>query len=314
MTNNEKQDPRKPFHHAALIECASPAPGGAPCRADVHEDVPTGASPRHGRTRALVPSARECGPRTNGADGMHPTATAAGAAPGTEAMVATTMLNLHGGTGPARGPRASGRPASMSAGVLETLRSVDVPSRRAVAFATVAPIPTTGQRRQSYLALEAIRGAMACQDPKGSLVDVLDGRRPRIARSDRARVQAAALDVLALAPEGTALAAADLDEAVAGLSDAGRALQPGRDYPRVLLRLPAGQACFAEVHSARKAGCEDDAWMNGRIASHLHLGAAVPGFAGVLVFAVRSRHPIHVAADGARHEVGGCATCEQVTQ
>ena len=210
-----------------------------------------------------------------------------------------------------RVPETSSQSAA-SAVALAGLASVSVPSGGAVAFASEVPDPTKGQRRQSYLALEVVREVLRYDNPKAELAAVIAGHPRANRRSDRARIQAAVLDVLVRLPQGTHLATKDLVEARDRLTPSERLLLEPQSYPSVLVRLPDGARCFVEVHPARKRGGESDAWMNRRIAKHLILEPHIEAFAGVLVFCVRTLSVVHVVSTSARHRAGGCIVCRQV--
>ena len=195
---------------------------------------------------------------------------------------------------------------------LLALSRVVVPASRAIFFATEIPDPTKGQRRQAYIALEVIAEAMHFDDRQNALTEVMSNHPGARRRCDRARVLAAALDVVSLLPRGATLEQDYLRELLLELPVTEKSLQSARSYPQLLVRLPQGEMVFVETHPARKAGGEADAWMDGRLASHFQLGAHIPGFAGVLVFTTRSMKPVHVTGIGSRHRVGLCATCGQV--
>lgn len=199
-----------------------------------------------------------------------------------------------------------------SQAALDELRSVEVPVIRAVSFATSVPDPTTGQRRQAYLALEVFNEALAFEDPKVALRAVLDAHPRAKRRSDRARVQSAALFALASLPTGVRSLADVLSRAFGDLSPDERSLAGAKTYPRALVALPDGRACFVEVHPARKPGGEDDLWMGRRIAADLTIGRHVDRFAGVLVFRFRTGSGLHVVDVQHRHAFGGCTVCRQV--
>lgn len=199
-----------------------------------------------------------------------------------------------------------------SAAALADLALVDVPASGAVGFASEVPDPTKGQRRQSYLALEVLREVLRYDNPKAELSAAIAAHPRADRRSDRARVQAAVLDVLVRLPQGTQLATKDLVEARDRLTPSEQVLLEPQSYPSVLVRLPDGARCFVEVHPARKRGGERDAWMNRRIAKHLILEPDIDAFAGVLVFCVRTLSVVHVLSTSVRHAAGGCAVCQQV--
>jgi hypothetical protein len=195
---------------------------------------------------------------------------------------------------------------------LAELSRVVVPESRYVMFATTIADPTKGQRRQAYIAMEVIAEVMRYDDRRTALAGVMANHRGARRRCDHARVLAAALDVVCQLPEATVLENEYLVEVIMGLSPTEKALQPTKDYPRVLVRLPSGELVFVETHPARKAGGEADAWMNGRLAGHFRLGEHLANFAGVIIFTARSMKPVHVTGIGSRHLVGSCATCGQV--
>ncbi len=200
-----------------------------------------------------------------------------------------------------------------SQAALDELRLVEVPVRRAVTFAASVPDPTKGQRRQAYLALEMFNEALAFEDPKTALRAVLDAHPRAKRRSDRARVQSAALYALTRLPSGVQSLSVDLTRALGELSLDERSLVGEKDYPRALVALPDGRACFVEVHPARKPGGEDDLWMGRRIAADLTIGRHIDRFSGVLVFRFRTGGGLHVVDLQRRHAFGGCSICRQVT-
>jgi len=203
--------------------------------------------------------------------------------------------------------------AAASQAALDALAQIDVPARGAVAFATEIPDPGKGHRRHTYLALEVLKLALACDRPQQELAGVLDGHPRANRRSDRARVQAAVLDVLVRLPAETRVAEEELSAAVTGHVGPGAILvAEAQKYPAVLLRLPEGDRCFAEIHPARRRGGEADAWMNSRITAHLIVGQSIRDFAGVLVFCVRTLSVVHVLSLNHRHAAGDCVVCEQV--
>lgn len=210
-----------------------------------------------------------------------------------------------------RVPETSSESAA-SAAALAELALVGVPASGAVAFASEVPDPTKGQRRQSYLALEVLREVLRYDNPKAELAAVIAANPRANRRSDRARVQAAVLDVLVRLPRDTQLATKDLVEARARLTPSELLLLEPQSYPSVLVRLPDGARCFVEVHPARKRGGERDAWMNRRIAKHLVLEPHIEAFSGVLVFCVRTLSVVHVLSTSVRHRAGGCIVCGQV--
>lgn len=199
-----------------------------------------------------------------------------------------------------------------SQAALDELRLVEVPVRRAVTFAASVPDPTTGQRRQAYLALEVFNEALAFEDPKTALRAVLDAHPRAKRRSDRARVQSAALYALTRLPSGVRSLSVDLGRALGDLSPDERSLVGEKDYPRALVALPDGSACIVEVHPARKPGGEDDLWMGRRIAADLIIGRHIGRFSGVLVFRFRTGGGLHVVDLQHRHAFGGCTVCRQV--
>ena len=210
-----------------------------------------------------------------------------------------------------RVPETSSQLAA-SAVALAELALISVPASGAVAFASEVPDPTKGQRRQSYLALEVLREVLRYDNPKAELSAVIASHPRANRRSDRARIQAAVLDVLVRLPQDTQLATKDLMEARDRLTPSEQLLLKPQSYPSVLVRLPDGARCFVEVHPARKRGGERDAWMNRRIARHLILEPHIDAFGGVLVFCVRTLSVVHVLSTSARHAAGGCVVCRQV--
>jgi hypothetical protein len=181
-----------------------------------------------------------------------------------------------------------------------------------VAFANEVPDPTKGQRRQSYLALEVLCRALRYDNPKAELAAVIAAHPHANRRSDRARIQASALDVLVRIPQGTQLATKELVDARDRLTPSEQLLLEPQSYPSVLVRFPDEARCFVEVHPARKLGGERDAWMNRRIAKHLILQPHIECFSGVLVFCVRTLSVVHVLGTSVRHAAGGCLVCRQV--
>lgn len=174
--------------------------------------------------------------------------------------------------------------------------------------------PTKTRRRQAYKGLRVVRAGLEAADWRDG-VETAMRTLPRVGdRVDRAEVLSNGITVLRELPQGTVLADDDLDAADRQLDEGEReVVQPG-EYPRVLVRLPDGHACFLEVHPATHVGGTDEPWMAGRLARHAMSGKYVRRFAGSFIFCRRGAPSVHVTPERHAHPFGGCSVCGQVAR
>lgn len=213
-------------------------------------------------------------------------------------------------------PETTAAPAA-STTHLRLVPSPPRPPRRGPGFTDIVAPPSTSQRRHCYLALEVARAALGVdsRDPWGAVPTALAAVKGAKQRAARPVVELHVRTLLMRMTERAELADGLLRQALADLSDSERHTQP-QDCVRLFISSPPSAAATVlayETHPARLNGGTRDLWMSRRIASHLIIGAHIPGFEGVIVSTPRcDAAATHTLPDRRTHALGRCNTCQDL--